>query len=279
MSSSRRSWASAGRNGNRPSARPCARFGCVEARVAQRGGPVLAEVDGNSPHLGRRRGIQLGQRRDLERQDFRLVNLKDNGARRPGEAVSARVESRRENHDLAYAGVARVGQESVEVPRARGEQVGHLLHAPPRAGNVDVGGRELAAGPAREEVDAHGPYQGLGEAIVYEVGFGRAGPARGDHRGGRADARRQVPSVVVCPFSTHLAHLTLSLVNEQGDQRTPGPLQHSAGLTSFPLLSRAALQAGDGPRPPGPRRGRSACPARIPDRLAGPYARSRGGSP
>jgi hypothetical protein len=59
--------------------------------------------------------------------------------------------------------------------------------------------------------------KGLGEAIGYEVGSGGTGPARGDHRGGRADTRRQVPSVVVCPFSTHLAHLTLSLVNEQGD--------------------------------------------------------------
>ena len=47
-----------------------------------------------------------------------------------------------------------------------------------------------------EEVDADSPYQGHCESVVDEMGSGGAGSARGDHRGGRADARRQVPGVV-----------------------------------------------------------------------------------
>src|SRR4029079_16672115 len=137
------------------------------------------------------------------------------GARRPREAVSARVEPRRENHHLTDGGIGRISEEGVEVPGARGEQVRRLLHAPERAGNVAVGGGELTGCPAREEIDADGPYQGLGVAVVEEVGPGGTCPARGDHGGGRADAGRQVPGVVVCPISTHLAHLTLSFITEQ----------------------------------------------------------------
>src|SRR6201999_39221 len=105
-------------------------------------------------------------------------------------------------------------------------------------------------------------YQGLGVAVVEEVGPGGTCPARGDHGGGRADAGRQVPGVVVCPSSSHLAHLTLSFVNEQqGKQRRrpllafsqrrqqPSGRRHaSAGRTGQPV--ERALRVGGWPHVP-----------------------------
>ena len=61
---------------------PRGRLGGVESGGAQRGGPVVAQIDGHHAPVGGGRGAQLGQGAGLEFDDLRLVDLVDDGARR-----------------------------------------------------------------------------------------------------------------------------------------------------------------------------------------------------
>ena len=74
--------------------------------------------------------------------------------------------------------VGRLGEERVDIAGARGQQVGHALHAPRRTGVVDVGGVEFTGGPSGEEVDADGAHQRLGERSSISAALvARARPA------------------------------------------------------------------------------------------------------
>ena len=197
MLSSRRSWASGGRNASRPSATHTVGRWASKPACCKRRGPVVAQIDRHRAQVDGRLGARRGQRRGLEIGDLRLVDLEHHRLGGPGQSVAARIEAGGQDHRLADAGCRRVGDELVDQTRADGQQVGHRLHAPRVAGNVDLVAAELAVRPAGEEVDADRPHQRLGERIVDEPRLGGAASARGHHGGGGSHARCQIPGVVL----------------------------------------------------------------------------------
>ena len=180
---------------------PCAGLIGVETCCLQRSRPVVAQIDGDRAPVGGGLGAQLGQRAGLEFDDFRLVDFVHRGAVRPGQPVSARVQSGRQDHRLPDPRVGRVDEELVEEFGADRHVVGHPLHAGRRAVAVvlEVGGGQLAGGQPGEQVQAHRPNQRLGIRVVdqWAVGLARHSAGCRDHRGCRADARCQVPSVLI----------------------------------------------------------------------------------
>ena len=94
---------------------------------------------------------------------------------------------------------AACGEERVDVAGARGQHVGHALHAPRGTGDVDVNRVEFTAGPAGEEVDADGAHQWLGKPVFDQrvIGPGGPGSSRGHHGRRGPHTGRQVPAIVL----------------------------------------------------------------------------------
>jgi hypothetical protein len=139
---------------------------------------------------------QLGQRPALELDDVRLVDLVHGGARRPVQAVGARVEAGGEDDGLRDARVRRPEEEVVEEHRPHGHVVGHPLHADGGFA-AELGRVEFAGCQAGQHVDADGADQGFCEGVVDQgmLGPARHGPRRSHHRRRRSDARGEVPGV------------------------------------------------------------------------------------
>ena len=170
----------------------------VQSGRLERRRPVLAQIDGDGAPGGCGFGADAGQSGCLEIDYLRLIELVDHGPGRPGQPVSPRVQTGREDHRLPHAVVGGVDEVIVEVLGAHRHPVDHRLHACRRR-VVDRRDVELTVHHLGEEIQPDRAHQWLGERIVDQTaGILRRhrAPGRDEGRGG-ADAGRQIPIVVV----------------------------------------------------------------------------------
>src|SRR5205823_11581499 len=97
-------------------------------RLPQGGWPVLTQVHRDSDPVARGLGAVLVQRRRLEFQYPWLVELVHGDAAGPRQPPRPRVQTRREDHRLADAGIRRAEEELVEKGCAAGHIADHRLH-------------------------------------------------------------------------------------------------------------------------------------------------------
>ena len=177
--------------------------GGIEAGRPQRGRPILAQVDAHRAVVGGGRRADLRQRRGLELDHLRLVDLVHRRARRPVKPVGAAVEPGRDYHDLPDAFVGDLGKVVVVKPGPGRKRVGHPRDAHRCIVTVEI---EFTGGHPGEHVNPYRSHQRLGERVVDDRlrTFGRGGARRGNHGGGGSHAAGQVPRVIVgsCHGST-----------------------------------------------------------------------------
>jgi hypothetical protein len=104
--------------------------------------------------LSRRGGAQTRQRGGLELDHPWLVDLEHRHIGGPRQPVGPRVETGRQNHRLADAGLGRVEEERVEIASAGGHRVGHVLQPLRGLAVVEFTGVEFTGGPPGEEIDS-----------------------------------------------------------------------------------------------------------------------------
>jgi hypothetical protein len=75
----------------------------------------VSQVDGYCAEVGRRGGAQTHESGGLELDDPWLVDLEHRHFGGPRQPVGPRVETGRQNHCLADAGLGRVEEERVEI--------------------------------------------------------------------------------------------------------------------------------------------------------------------
>ena len=158
----------------------------------------MSQVDGNGVQPGGGLGTHFVQRPCLPLDDRRLIDLEDCGARRPGQAVGAGVQTGGQDDHLAHTCRARIGEVVVDQPGSHRHHPGHARHAE-AAAVVHLIGVELAAGQTSEEVNSHRAHQRLGEGVV-DQRIGCSAGQRASHRhagSGGTDAGCQIPSVVI----------------------------------------------------------------------------------
>src|SRR6202012_396458 len=99
----------------------------VEPGLLQRGRPIVAQVDGDGPEVGRGGGAQRGDRGGLEFDDLRLVDLEYRRSRCPWQSITACVEAGGQDDHLADTCGDRLAEKRVDVARACRLDVGHAL--------------------------------------------------------------------------------------------------------------------------------------------------------
>ncbi len=135
-----------------------------------------------------------------------LIDLEDDGAGRPLEAVSAGIETGRQDHHLSDSGVGGVGEERVEEVRSHRLIAEHVLED---CGGLRVGSLDpLGHGLVDEGLPHSGPGtvdQNAGERIDDQrVGaLGLPGPGGGHHHRRRSHTCRDIPGVVITAQIAH----------------------------------------------------------------------------
>ena len=165
--------------------------------------PVVTQVDGDLAPLGPGRGPVSGQRLASELQNLGLVEFENGCAGGPVEPVGPGVQADSQQHDLPDTGSGDITEVRVEVAGTRGLEVDEVSPEVRRLQRmlwcvpVQHGGPWAAGSPAED----------LGVGVYRErMGFLRLQRAGGrDEQGGRADARGDVPGVVV---SSHVREST-----------------------------------------------------------------------
>ena len=180
----------------------------IEARGDERGGPVVAQVDGDRTVGGPWRDSVTLQGQRLVAEHLGLVDLEDHGVRRPVQPERAGVQTRRQDDHLRDARLRRrrevlveevgphrlVVDGGLEFPSADivvvlPVQVPVRHPRPLRAGRRDQQMRELVAD------------QGIGAACL-DRAAGRDAQRRAP------DAFGDVPAVSVGPHGPHLIHIS-----------------------------------------------------------------------
>ncbi len=193
---------------------PCGRLAGVETGFEQRGRPVQSKVDGHSVTLRRWQGAVFGHPRGLVLEHLGLVDLVDGRLSRPLQAIGTRVQSGSQDDDLADTCRSRIGEEGVEEVGSHGLVIAHVREDRGHfgVGLGDLGGELLASDEVPHTTTDAGD-QHLGIWIADQrVGLGGlSGAGRGDHHGRRADARRDIPGVVMRAQRAHRAMVPKNL--------------------------------------------------------------------
>jgi hypothetical protein len=186
---------------------PGRRFGVVETAGAQRGRPIVAQIDADRAALCRRLGTEARHGFGFKCDDPGLVDLVDDAAGRPVQPIGPGVQPGGQDHGLLDARRRRIGEELVEEPCPHRQRVGFGLQfrGAVLTGSVFRDRSYLAVDHAGEELDAHRADQRGGERVV-DNGVGVPGgqrPGCRDHRRGGAHAGGEVPTIGIAARHAH----------------------------------------------------------------------------
>ncbi|CAG7323885.1 hypothetical protein PICSAR65_02739 [Mycobacterium avium subsp. paratuberculosis] len=154
-------------------------LGRVETHPPQRRRPVVAQVDADRAPVGGQPGVQPAQHPGLEIEHPRPVDLVDRGPARPPQPVRPGVQARCQDHHLANARAARLGEEFVHEPGVGGQRIQQRRHRRVVADRRFIGRERVVGDRAGEVVDADGSQQRLGVRVVEQPLPGGDGPGGG----------------------------------------------------------------------------------------------------